>query len=106
MEDRTKGPASAGTRTARDRRTLVSAAAPLVLFSTVAGALAVGLGALAALLVPGAEARGVVWMVVTALIAAGAGLWWGLTPVTDRLRALDRALSGARPRGPRAGRTG
>ncbi|QFR02448.1 hypothetical protein F9278_09235 [Streptomyces phaeolivaceus] len=78
----------------------MTAAAPLVLFSTVAGVLAVGVGALAALLVPGTEARSVVWLVVTALIASGAGLWWGLTPVTERLRVLDRALAGARPRGP------
>ncbi|MDT0569391.1 hypothetical protein RM704_18250 [Streptomyces sp. DSM 3412] len=100
MEDRTKGTASARARASRDRRTLLSAAAPLVLFSTVAGVLAVGVGALAALLVPGTEARAVVWPAVTALLATGAGLWWGLAPVTERLRALDRALVGARPRGP------
>lgn len=100
MEDRTKGSASAHARTSRDRRTRLSAAAPLALFSMVVGVLSVGVGALAALLVPGAEARGLVWLTVTALIAAGAGLWWGLTPVTERLRVLDRALAGVRPRDP------
>ncbi|MFF9777001.1 hypothetical protein ACF1HJ_25500 [Streptomyces sp. NPDC013978] len=80
MEDRTERFAAARARASRDRRTLLSAAAPLVLFSTVAGVLAVGVGALAALLVPATEARAVVWPAVTALLATGAGLWWGLTP--------------------------
>ncbi|POX46051.1 hypothetical protein C3489_32825 [Streptomyces sp. Ru71] len=67
----------------------------MVLFCSVTGIVAVGLGALAGLLVPGGAARGVVWLVVTALIAGGAGLWWGLTPVTERLRVLNRALATA-----------
>jgi hypothetical protein len=73
----------------------LAAAAPLTLFCSVTGALAVGLGALAALLVPGGAARGLVWLVVTSVIAVGAGLWWGLTPVTERIRVLNRVLAAA-----------
>jgi hypothetical protein len=80
MEDRVETAAQARTGASWDRRTLVAAVAPLVLFSTVAGVLAVGVGALASLWVPGTEARAVVWMAVTTLVATGAGLWWGLNP--------------------------
>ncbi|MEU6365960.1 hypothetical protein ABZ876_09425 [Streptomyces sp. NPDC046931] len=80
-------------------RTALSAAAPLALFSLTTGVFAVGVGALAALLVPGSTARALVWLVVTIVAAAGAGLWWGLTPVTERLRVLDRAAATVRPRG-------
>ncbi|TQE19148.1 hypothetical protein Sipo8835_17265 [Streptomyces ipomoeae] len=76
----------------------MSTAAPLALFSLVTGVLAVGLGAVAALLVPGSEAKLLVWLVVTVLAAASAGLWWGLTPGAERLRVLDRALTAARPK--------
>lgn len=79
--------------------TSLSAAAPLALFSLTTGVFAVGIGALAALLVPESSARALVWLVVTLVAAACAGLWWGLTPVTERLRVLDRAAAAARPRG-------
>ena len=88
-----------GSHTAR---VSLSAVAPLALFSLTTGVLAVGLGALAALLVPGSSARALVWLVVTLVAAACAGLWWGLTPVTERLRVLDRAAAAARPRDPRS----
>ncbi|KPI04611.1 hypothetical protein OK074_4559 [Actinobacteria bacterium OK074] len=78
-------------------RISVVAAAPLALFSMTTGMLAVGLGALAALLVPGSPARALVWMVVTILVAACAGFWWGFTPVTDRLRVLGRILPAVLP---------
>ncbi|WP_371581205.1 hypothetical protein [Streptomyces sp. NBC_01314] len=78
----------------------MTAAAPLALFCSVMGVLAVGAGALVAFLVPGGEVRGLVWLVVTVLVAAGAGLWWGLTPVAERLRVLNRALAAAQPRRP------
>ncbi|WP_239015393.1 hypothetical protein [Streptomyces sp. CdTB01] len=68
---------------------------PLALFCSVMGVLAVGLGALAALLVPVGLGRGLVWLTVTILVALGAGLWWGLTPVTERLQALNRLLTAA-----------
>ncbi|UUU34870.1 hypothetical protein JIX56_36240 [Streptomyces sp. CA-210063] len=55
---------------------------------------------MAALLVPSGEIHGLVWLVVTVLGAAGAGLWWGPTPVTERLRVLNRALGEARPQRP------
>ncbi|MGW0709789.1 hypothetical protein ACWD4G_28180 [Streptomyces sp. NPDC002643] len=80
------------------RATRIAAAAPLALYCSVAGVLAVGAGALAALLVPSGEARALVWLVVTVLVAGGAGLWWGITPVTERLRVLNRALVPAQPR--------
>ncbi|MGV9244218.1 hypothetical protein [Streptomyces sp. NPDC003710] len=80
-------------------RAALSAAAPLALFSLTTGVFAVAIGALAALLVPGSTARALVWLVVTIVAAAGAGLWWGLTPVTERLRVLDRAAAAVRPRG-------
>ncbi|MBG0856337.1 hypothetical protein I2W78_31915 [Streptomyces spinoverrucosus] len=76
----------------------MTSAAPLALYATVMGGLAVGVGALAALLVPAGEARAVVWLALTVLIAGAAGLWWGLTPVSDRLRVLHRALASAQPR--------
>lgn len=98
MEDRPRKTASARTGKREMRGTWVTAAAPLALFCSVMGVLAVGVGALAALLVPGGEVRALVWLVVTVLIAAGAGLWWGLTPVTERLRVLNRALEAAQPR--------
>ena len=75
-----------------------SPAAALALFSLTTGMFAVAIGALAALLVPGAPARTLVWLVVTIVAAACAGLWWGLTPVTERLRVLDRATAAVRPR--------
>lgn len=97
MGDRAKQvPARAGG--SRTPRLSLSTAAPLALFSLMTGVVAVGLGALATLLVPGAEAKGLVWLVVTVLVAASAGLWWGLTPGAERLRVLDRALTAARPR--------
>ena len=83
----------------RTPRVSLSAAAPLALFSLTAGGFAVGMGALAALLVPGSSARALVWLVVTFVVAAGAGLWWGFTPVRERLRVLDRAVAAVRPRG-------
>src|SRR5262249_9778729 len=79
-------------------RASVSAAAPLALFSLTTGVFAVGIGALAALLVPGSPARALVWLVVTIVASSCAGLWWGLTPVTERLRVLDRAAAAVRPR--------
>lgn len=99
MRDRTEGTAPAGAGSS-DRVTegRASSVGPLVLFSSVTGVVAVGLGALAGLLVPGGAARGVVWLLVTALIAGVAGLWWGLTPVTERLRSLDRVLASVQPR--------
>lgn len=81
-------------------RASLSAAAPLALFSLTTGVFAVGFGALAALLVPGSSARALVWLVVTVAAAGCAGLWWGLTPLTERLRVLDRAVAAVRPRGP------
>ncbi|EMF55115.1 hypothetical protein GTY82_00370 [Streptomyces sp. SID5476] len=78
----------------------MTAAAPWALFCWVMGVLAVGAGALAALLVPAGEVRGPVWTLVTVLVAAGAGLWSGLTPGTGRLRVPDRAPVAPRPRGP------
>ncbi|GHH89264.1 hypothetical protein [Streptomyces capitiformicae] len=80
------------------RGTRITAAAPLALYCSVMGVLAVGAGALAALLVPSGEARVLVWLVVTVLIAGGAGLWWGIAPVTERLRVLGRVLEPAQPR--------
>ncbi|MCN9239602.1 hypothetical protein NGF19_02200 [Streptomyces sp. RY43-2] len=79
-------------------RVSLTAAAPLALFSLTTGVLAVGMGALAALLVPGSSARALVWLVVTLVAAGCAGLWWGLTPLTERLRVLDRAVAAVRPR--------
>jgi hypothetical protein len=76
----------------------LAAAAPLALFSLTTGMFAVGIGALAALLVPGTPARALVWLVVTIVAAACAGLWWGLTPVTERLRVLGRATAAVRQR--------
>ncbi|MEV5984309.1 hypothetical protein AB0L85_04730 [Streptomyces sp. NPDC052051] len=81
-------------------RVSLTAAAPLALFSLTTGVLAVGMGALAALLVPGSSARALVWLVVTLVAAGCAGLWWGLTPVTERLRVLDRVVAAVRPRDP------
>ncbi|MBB4791059.1 small-conductance mechanosensitive channel [Streptomyces nodosus] len=78
-----------------------AAVAPLALFSLTTGVFAVVAGALAALLVPGSTARALVWLVVTIVAAVSAGLWWGLTPVTERLRVLDRAVARLRPRGSR-----
>lgn len=97
MGDRAKQvpPRAGGSRTSPSS---LLAAAPLALFSLVTGVVAVGLGALAALLVPGAEAKALVWLAVTVLGAGCAGLWWGLTPAAERLRVLDRALTAARPR--------
>lgn len=83
----------------RTPRSALSAAAPLALFSLTTGVFAVGAGALAALLVPGSTARALVWLVVTIVAAACAGLWWGLTPVTERLHVLGRAAATVRPRG-------
>ncbi|PZH09547.1 hypothetical protein C1I97_14735 [Streptomyces sp. NTH33] len=71
---------------------------PLAVFSSATGVVAVGVGALVGLLVPGGAARGVVWLLVTVLLAVAAGLWWGLTPVTERLRVLNRALETVQPR--------
>ncbi|MEU6322426.1 hypothetical protein [Streptomyces sp. NPDC047009] len=88
---RAEGPLAPGTT--------LSAAVPLALFSMTTGVFAVAAGALAALLVPGSMARALVWAVVTIVAAAGAGLWWGITPVTERLRVLDRAAAAVRPRG-------
>ncbi|WP_330326712.1 hypothetical protein [Streptomyces pseudovenezuelae] len=101
MGERAKGTASAslGQPGARGART--TAALPLALFCSVMGTLAVGLGAAAAFLVPGGVARGLVWLVVTALVAVAAGLWWGLTPVTERLRILHHVLAAAEPRAKR-----
>lgn len=97
MADRARETASARTGTSGVWRERVTAVAPLALFCSVMGVLSVGVGALAALLVPSGEVRALVWLVVTVLGAAGAGLWWGLTPVTERLRVLNRALGQARP---------
>lgn len=86
-------------------RSALAAAVPLTLFSLTTGVFAVGLGALAALLVPGSTARALVWLVVTIVAAACAGLWWGLTPVMERRRVLGalgvrgRAAATVRPRG-------
>lgn len=98
MADRIKGTASARPGWPGTRGDRMAGAAPLALYCAVAGALAVGLGALVAFLAPGGAARGMVWLVVTAAVAMGAGLWWGLTPVTDRLRVLNRALTAVEPR--------
>lgn len=98
MADRAKETSFVRTGKPGARGALVAEAAPLALFCAVMGVLAVGVGALAALLVPGSAARGLVWLTVTVLVATGAGLWWGLTPVTERLRVLSRVLAGADPR--------
>ncbi len=98
MADRTKGTASARPGWPGTRGHRMTGAVPLALFCSVVGVLAVGLGALAAFLAPSGAARGTVWLVVTAAVAVGAGLWWGLTPVTDRLRVLNRALTAVEPR--------
>lgn len=100
MGDRVRGAASARTGGPDVWRERVIAAAPLALFCSVAGVLSVAVGALAALLVPSGDLRALVWPAVTVLAAAGAGLWWGLTPVTERLRILNRAPGEARPRSP------
>ncbi|MDX3844252.1 hypothetical protein [Streptomyces europaeiscabiei] len=97
MADRARETASARTGKSGVWRERVTAVAPLALFCSVMGVLSVGAGALVALLVPSGEVRALVWLVVTVLGAAGAGLWWGLTPVTERLRVLNRALGQARP---------
>lgn len=65
----------------------------VALVCLVSGALAVAGGAVAALLVPGRDARALVWMSVTLVLAAAAGLWWSGAPLTVRLRSL-----GHRPR--------
>ncbi len=98
-----QGTASAGAGSSGGaKESRHSAVGPLALFALVTGVVAVGLGALAGLLVPGGAARGVVWLLVTVLIAVAAGLWWGLTPVTERLRVLNRALATAQlPSAPR-----
>ena len=98
MGDRAKESSSAHTRKPGTKGSRITAAAPLALFCSVAGVLAVGTGALAALLVPDGDARRLVWVVVTVLMAGGAGLWWGITPVTERFRVLNRALATAQPR--------
>ncbi|MFD8610613.1 hypothetical protein ACFV09_17240 [Streptomyces sp. NPDC059631] len=99
MRDRADGTASAVGNRDGTMENRTSAALPLILFSSATGILAVGAGALAALLVPDGAARGVVWLLVTALVAVGGGLWWGLTPLTERLRVLNRALETVQPRG-------
>jgi hypothetical protein len=98
MADRINGIASTRSAWPGTRGDRMNGAVPLALYSAVAGGFAVGLGALAAFLVPGGAARGMVWLAVTAAVAVGAGLWWGLTPVTDRHRVLHRALTVAEPR--------
>ncbi len=98
MADRAEGTASARPGWPGARRDRLTGARPLALYCSVAGILAVGLGALAAFLVPGDMARGLVWLSVTAVVAVGAGLWWGLTPASDRRRALNRALAALEPR--------
>ncbi|MEE1754819.1 hypothetical protein [Streptomyces sp. SP18CS02] len=72
-----------------------SAVGALVLYGLVTGTVAVGAGAASALLVPGPEARLVVWPAVSALVAVAAGLWWGLTPAGRRSRVLGRLLDHA-----------
>ncbi|MER6085845.1 hypothetical protein [Streptomyces sp. NPDC001833] len=96
MGDRAKESAAARLGDHGVRGAWPAAALPLTLFCSVAGFLAVGVGALAALLVPDGAARGLVWLVVTVLVAVGAGLWWGLTPVTERLQVLNRLLAAGR----------
>ncbi|MFE7763484.1 hypothetical protein [Streptomyces sp. NPDC057438] len=100
MGDRARTTASARTGRPDVWREQVTALAPLALYCSVAGVLSVALGALAALLVPSGDVRALVWPAVTVLGAAGAGLWWGLTPVTERLRILNRAPGESRPRRP------
>ena len=98
MGDRAKE-ARSHARGPHTPRVSLSAAAPLALFSLTTGGIAVGMGALATLPVSGSPARALVWLVVTFVVAAGAGLWWGLTPVRERLRVLDRAVAVVHPRG-------
>jgi hypothetical protein len=100
MADRARRSASTYRGQPGDWRVRVTAATPLALFCSVRGVLSVGAGALAALLVPSGEVRAPVWLAVTVLGAAGAGLWWGLTPAPERLRVLNRAPGEAWPRRP------
>ncbi|OPG08756.1 hypothetical protein B1R27_08615 [Streptomyces sp. GKU 895] len=66
--------------------------AVLVVVCVGSGVLAVAGGAAIALLVPGRDARAVVWAGVTLVLAAAAGLWWGGAPFTVRPRNPARAL--------------
>ncbi|MEU6193641.1 hypothetical protein [Streptomyces sp. NPDC047061] len=98
MGDRAKESAAARLGDRGVRGAWPATALPLALYCSVTGILAVGVGALAALLVPDGAARGLVWLVVTVLVAVGAGLWWGLTPVSDRLQVLNRLLAAGQTR--------
>ncbi|GAA2081481.1 hypothetical protein GCM10009801_40450 [Streptomyces albiaxialis] len=84
------------SRAGRDPRSPLS---PTARFSVAVGLLATGLGAAASLLAPEGTARAVVWGLVAALVAGGAGLWYGLAPMRGRLS--HGRLSHGRPRGPR-----
>lgn len=99
MRDPAKGSASKRTGAPEPEPSRLAAAWGFTLFCAVTGVIAVGAGAALALLVPGPEARLLVWSAVTLVIAAGAGLWWGYTPVTTRLRTLDRILTAGRTQG-------
>lgn len=94
MRDRAKGPASQQAGVSPTGASRLALTWGFTLFCVVVGVVAVGVGAALSLLVPGPDARLLVWSTVTLLIAGAAGLWWGCTPVTSRLRTLDRILAG------------
>lgn len=62
----------------------------VVVVCVASGVLAVAGGAVIALLVPGRDARAVVWVAVTLVLAAAAGLWWGGAAFTARSRNPGR----------------
>ncbi len=69
----------------------------LASYCGVCGAVATAVGALASLLVDGVQEKLAVWLVTSAVVAAGAGVVWGLGPVTFRcLAAGHRSASRSR----------
>ncbi|GGO49831.1 hypothetical protein GCM10012286_48700 [Streptomyces lasiicapitis] len=60
-----------------------------VSYCVVSGAVAVAAGALASLLVEGLQVRLAVWLATAAVVAAGAGVVWGCTPLIPR-RHVER----------------
>lgn len=83
-------PPGKGSTAERKRLALLS-------YCAVCGAVATAVGALASLLFDGVQERFTVWLVTSAVVAAGAGVAWGFAPVTfHSLAAGHRFASRAR----------